>query len=53
MHESGFRRRPDRLWMFPGGRKRGAETEKEYLRREIGEEFATATQATGDFKIWN
>ena len=33
------RRRGDRLWMFPGGRKRGAETEKRCLRREIKEEL--------------
>jgi 8-oxo-dGTP diphosphatase len=33
------RRRRDRLWMFPGGRKRGRETEKDCLRREIREEL--------------
>jgi 8-oxo-dGTP diphosphatase len=27
------------LWMFPGGRKRGRETEKDCLRREIQEEL--------------
>jgi 8-oxo-dGTP diphosphatase len=32
-------RRRDRLWMFPGGRKRGRETEKDCLRREIREEL--------------
>src|ERR1700749_2728299 len=31
------RRKRDRLWMFPGGRKRGHETEKDCLRREIRE----------------
>jgi ADP-ribose pyrophosphatase YjhB (NUDIX family) len=33
------RRRRDRLWMFPGGRKRGRETEMDCLRREIREEL--------------
>src|SRR5580693_9974463 len=33
------RRRRDRLWMFPGGRKRGRESEKDCLRREIKEEL--------------
>jgi 8-oxo-dGTP diphosphatase len=33
------RRRVDGLWMFPGGRKRGRETDKEVLRREIAEEL--------------
>jgi 8-oxo-dGTP diphosphatase len=33
------RRRRDHLWMFPGGRKRGRETEKDCLRREIREEL--------------
>ena len=33
------RRRRDRIWMFPGGRKRGRETEKDCLRREIREEL--------------
>jgi 8-oxo-dGTP diphosphatase len=33
------RRRRDRLWMFPGGRRRGRETEKDFLRREIREEL--------------
>ncbi|MES2600209.1 MAG: NUDIX hydrolase [Pseudomonadota bacterium] len=31
------RRRRDRLWMFPGGRKRARESDKDCLRREIKE----------------
>ncbi|SHN85779.1 NUDIX domain-containing protein [Bradyrhizobium erythrophlei] len=33
------RRKRDRLWMFPGGRKRARENEKDCLRREISEEL--------------
>lgn len=33
------RRRCDGRWMFPGGRKRSRETEKDCLRREIKEEL--------------
>lgn len=33
------RRRVDGLWMFPGGRKRGRESEKDCLKREIKEEL--------------
>ena len=33
------RRRCDRLWMFPGGRKRRHENEMDCLRREIKEEL--------------
>lgn len=33
------RRRRDRVWMFPGGRKRRRESEKDCLKREIKEEL--------------
>jgi len=33
------RRKRDRLWMFPGGRKRARESAKACLRREIKEEL--------------
>ncbi|WP_439400437.1 NUDIX hydrolase (plasmid) [Bradyrhizobium sp. PMVTL-01] len=33
------RRRRDKLWMFPGGRKRAGESERKCLRREIKEEL--------------
>jgi 8-oxo-dGTP diphosphatase len=44
------RRRSDRLWMFPGGRKRGRETEKDCLRREIREELPKLK--LGRLKLW-
>jgi 8-oxo-dGTP diphosphatase len=44
------RRRRDRLWMFPGGRKRGRETEKDCLRREIREELPKLK--LGRLKLW-
>ena len=44
------RRRRDRLWMFPGGRKRGQETEKDCLRREIREELPKLK--LGRLKLW-
>jgi 8-oxo-dGTP diphosphatase len=44
------RRRRDRLWMFPGGRRRGRETEKDCLRREIREELPELK--LGRLKLW-
>src|SRR6476660_7108473 len=44
------RRRRDRLWMFPGGRGRGRETEKDCLRREIREELPKLK--LGRLRLW-
>jgi 8-oxo-dGTP diphosphatase len=44
------RRRRDRLWMFPGGRKRPRETEKECIRREIKEELPKLR--LGPVRLW-
>jgi ADP-ribose pyrophosphatase YjhB (NUDIX family) len=44
------RRRRDRLWMFPGGRKRANESERKCLRREIGEELPKLK--LGPVKLW-
>jgi 8-oxo-dGTP diphosphatase len=44
------RRRRDRLWMFPGGRKRSRENEKDCLRREIKEELPKLR--LGRVRLW-
>ena len=44
------RRRRDGLWMFPGGRRRGGESEKRCLRREIKEELPKLK--LGRLKLW-
>jgi len=44
------RRKSDRLWMLPGGRKRGRETEKDCLRREIKEELPKLS--LGRVRLW-
>lgn len=44
------RRRRDRLWMFPGGRKRARESDKDCLRREIKEELPEIK--LGRLKLW-
>src|SRR5581483_482340 len=44
------RRRRDKRWMFPGGRKRPRETEKQCLLREIKEELPKLK--VGCLKLW-
>jgi ADP-ribose pyrophosphatase YjhB (NUDIX family) len=44
------RRRRDKLWMFPGGRRHAGESEKKCLYREIGEELPKLK--LGSVKLW-
>lgn len=44
------RRRRDRIWMFPGGRKRRHESAKDCLRREIKEELPKLK--LGRLRLW-
>jgi ADP-ribose pyrophosphatase YjhB (NUDIX family) len=44
------RRRRDGLWMFPGGRKRQKEDEKDCLKREIREELPKLK--LGRLRLW-
>jgi 8-oxo-dGTP diphosphatase len=44
------RRKRDGLWMFPGGRRRGRESAKECLRREIKEELPKLR--LGSLRLW-
>jgi 8-oxo-dGTP diphosphatase len=44
------RRRSDGLWMFPGGRKRPREKDRECLRREVKEELPKLK--LGRLRLW-
>ena len=44
------RRRRDRRWMFPGGRKRARENDRDCLRREIREELPKLK--LGRLRLW-
>jgi ADP-ribose pyrophosphatase YjhB (NUDIX family) len=44
------RRRRDGLWMFPGGRKRGGESARRCLQRELSEELPRLR--LGSARLW-
>ena len=44
------RRKRDGLWMFPGGRKRARESDKDCVRREIKEELPKLK--LGRLRLW-
>jgi len=44
------RRKRDRMWMFPGGRKRQNENDKDCVRREIKEELPKLK--LGRLRLW-
>src|ERR1700760_2121237 len=44
------RRRVDGLWMFPGGRRRPKETDRECIKREIAEELPSLK--LGRLSLW-
>ena len=44
------RRRRDGRWMFPGGRKRSNESDKQCMRREISEELPKLK--FGQLRLW-